>query len=403
MRKHIGKVLLSIVIALVVLAVAWRFWRGGDAAADGAGGRGSGGRGAPVAVQVSGIERRDLQETRSFTGTLEAESRFDVNARLAGRLMSLEADIGDRVRRGQVVARLEDDEFVQQLRQAEAEKEMAEANLAEAESALLVARRELERARVLRERQIAAEADLEMAEAEMLAAEARLKVARATVAQRTAALETERLRLSYTEVRATWQAEGEERAVAERHVTEGSLVSANEALLTLVDLRTLRAVIFVTERDFPFIRPGQSAQVSGASLPGRSLPGRVARIAPVFQAGSRQARVEIEVGNEEELLNPGMFARIRLQLRRSSEAIALPIDSVVRRDGRDGVFLVEENRARFVPVELGIRDGDLIEVLSPSLTGRVVTLGQNQLTDGAPVQLGAGELEAADGGAAAGE
>lgn len=82
---------------LLVLAIVWRLRTAESSVASFSGGEGA--RPGSVAVEVSPIARRDLQETRGFTGTLEAESRFDVNARLAGRLVSLEADIGDRVRR----------------------------------------------------------------------------------------------------------------------------------------------------------------------------------------------------------------------------------------------------------------------------------------------------------------
>lgn len=390
--KHTGKIIAGVLVAALVAAVIWRLWESGESGAPGGGG---GRSAAAIAVETAPVERRDLRETRGFTGTLEAESGFDVVARVSGRLLSLDYDIGDRVERGVVVARMEDDEYVQALRQAEAEREMAEANIGEAESALLVAERELERVRALRQRDIASEADLDAAEAQLQAARARLRVARATLAQREAAEATARLRLSYTEVRASWEAGPGERAVAERFVSEGANVASGEPLLSLVNLRTLRGVIFVTERDFSLVRAGQEAEVRVDALPGKVFPARVARVAPVFQAGSRQARVELEVDNSEERLGPGMFARVGLRLREAPNAIAVPLDSVVRRSGEDGVFLVdgEENRARFVPVELGIRDGLLVEVRSPELSGTIVTLGHDQLTDGAAVRVVGGERE----------
>lgn len=376
------------VVALVG-AVIWRLGDGGNGDGEGSSPRQSRGDDS-VAVEVKPVERRDLQETRGFTGSLEAMSSFDVVARVPGRVIDLKVDLGDRVERGQLVARLEDDEYLQQLRQAEAEKEVAEANIEEAESDLLVAERELERIRVLRGREIAAESELETAEAQLSAARARLRVTRGVLAQREAAVDTARLRVSQTEVRASWDGPVEQRAVAERFVSEGANVSANDSLLTLVNVGRLRAVIFVTERDYRLIRVGQEAEVATAAFPGETFPARVARVAPVFQAGSRQARVELEVENEDELLAPGMFVRARLQLREAPDAVAVPRDSLVRRDGREGVFLVEdadEGVARFVPIEIGIREGALIEVRSPDMSGAIVTLGQNQLNSGTKVRV----------------
>lgn len=393
-----GKVVLGLVTVVLAGVVAWRF-----VVDDGPGGGAVSEEAAvdAVAVETGLIERRDLRETRVFTGSLEATSHFEVVARVPGRLMSLEADIGDRIGRGELLARLEEVEFVQQLRQAEGERQVAEASIAEAESERLMATRELERIRSLRERKISSEAELETAEAEVRAAEARLRMAEGTLAQRAAAVAMAELRVSRTRVTASWEGEGEDRVVAERLVDEGAYVTADQSLLTLVGLRTLRAVIHVTERDYALIRPGLPAEVRVAAFPGEVFPARVARVAPVFDAASRQARVEIEVFNEEERLVPGMFGRVGLKLREAPGAIAVPRDSLVRRGGREGVFLVdrEEGTARFVPLELGLTDQTFVEVRSPEISGRIVTLGQGQLTDGARVRVvdGAGAGTASAG------
>jgi HlyD family secretion protein len=382
--------LAAVLVAAVVLgAVVWRLVvDGGEAVVAEAPRRGGGERSA-VAVETASVARRDLRESRGFTGSLEAESRFEVVARVPGRILQLDLDIGDRVERGQLVARLEDDEFRQQLRQAEAEMEVAEANIAEAESDLRVADRELARIRVLRGRDIAAEVDLEMAEAQRSAADARLRVARGVFSQRQAGVETAQLRVSQTEVRASWEGAGEERAVAERFAHEGGYVSANAPVVSLVNLRTVRAVVFVTERDYGLMRVGQEAEVVVDAFPGESFPARVARVAPVFDTSSRQARVEVEVDNKGGRLAPGMFARVRMGLREAPDVPSVPLDALVRRNGQEGVFLIDpaENVARFVALELGIRAGAWVEVRSPELIGAVVTLGQSQLTSGQAVRV----------------
>lgn len=393
-KSSSGKIVWAVLLGVGVVlgAVLWRLLGDGGEAVAEAPRRGGDERGA-VAVEVAPVERRNLRETRSFTGSLEAESRFDVVARVGGRILQLELDLGDRVERGRVVARLEDDEYRHQFRQAEAEMEVAAAKIVEAESDLRVAERELERMRVLRGRDIAAESELEMAEAQLGAAQARLRVTRGIFSQRKAGVETAQLRLSQTEVRAPWEGPGEERAVAERFAHEGGYISANDRLISLVNLRTLRAVVFVTERDYGLVQVGQEAAVTVDAFPGESFSATVARMAPVFDVSSRQARVELEIDNEGERLAPGMFARVRMGLREVPDASSVPLDSLVRRNGREGVFLIEGDGdvARFVALELGIRAGAFVEVRSPELQGTVVTLGQSQLTDGQEVRvIGAG-------------
>ena len=380
----------AILLALVLVgAVGWRLWetRPEEESAGASRDRGA------VAVETAPVDQGLIRDLRVFTGTLEAASRFSVAPKVSGRLLRLEVDIGDAVSRGQEVGRLDDDEFVQQLAQAEAELEIANANVAEAASARLVAQRDYERVRALRQRDIASESDLDAAEAQLRAAEARVKVAEATVLQRRAALETARLRLSHTRVTADWTGGGEIRLVGERFADEGGTLSANEPLFSLLDIDTVRAVIFVTERDYGRLRIGQRAALRTNAVPGRSFEASVARIAPQFRENVRQARVELSLENQDRLLKPGMFARLEIELGREEDALVVPIDSLVRRNGVTGLFWVdrEESRARFSEVETGIRDRSRIQILQPVITGEVITLGQDQLVDGAAVRVVADE------------
>jgi RND family efflux transporter MFP subunit len=376
---------MAVAIAGVVLVVVflWR-GRGGETAAPGGGRR----EGPVVAVELAPVQRGEIREVRALTGTLLPGNQFNLAAKVAGRLMELRVDIGDEVRRGQVVAVLDGEEFAQQLVQAEAEQQMAAANVEEAQSNLVLARREVERIRLLRERQISTQADLDSAEAQLLGQQARLRVAEATVEQRRAATENARLRLSHTQVRAEWSGGEDVRWVGERFADEGANVTANETLVTVVDLDPLRAVVFITERDYARLRTGQTASISVDAHPRIGFTGEIARMAPIFREASRQARVELRVPNPDGLLRPGMFARVRLELERQPDATLVPRDAVVRRNGSMGVFQVtEDNLARFVPVETGIVEGQVVQILSPELEGEVVTLGQNQLTPGAPVRV----------------
>jgi len=146
------------------------------------------------------------------------------------------------------------------------------------------------------------------------------------------------------------------------------------------------------------------------ALPGRHFQGHIARIAPQFQADSRQARMEVSIPNAEQMLKPGMYARVDVQLAEAGDVTAVPQESVVVRKGGQGVFVAEGDppQARFVPVRTGLEQNGLVQIVEPALQGDVVQLGQHLLQDGSPLRLpgkrgGGGKSGAGQGGDGKGE
>ncbi|MDX1431133.1 MAG: efflux RND transporter periplasmic adaptor subunit [Gammaproteobacteria bacterium] len=342
-----------------------------------------------VPVEVAEIERGPIELRRVFTGTLSAHAEFVVSPKVAGRIEELEADVADSVTRGQVVARLDNAEYVQAVAQAQAGVAVARANLVEAESLLAIADRELERAESLRRRGVGSEAQRDTAKADQLAKQAHVEVTKAELARARAELETARIRLGYTEVKADWRGGDEQRVVAERFVDEGANVAENTPLLRIVELDPITAVFFVTERDYTLLRPGQKVELATDAVPGQSFPGSIARIAPVFRESTRQARVEVQAPNPQLLLKPGMFVRTEVVLRSVDEAVVVPEQALVRRDDKDGIFEIAADGASVTwrPVEVGIREGGRVQLLVDDIGSRVVTLGQQLLDDGSAVSI----------------
>jgi RND family efflux transporter MFP subunit len=265
---------------------------------------------------------------------------------------------------------------------------VAKANLQESRSNLRNAKREFERVKVLRKKKIASESDLDDAEARYLAQEAQYKVGLAQIAQKEAALKAAEVRLSYTRIQADWENDGS-RVVGERFVDEGAMLGAHDAIVSILDIRSLIAVVYVIERDYNKIQLGQKALITTDAFPDRRFQGEVIRIAPLIKEQSRQARVEIKIPNPMELLKPGMFVRVQIEFAEHEQATVIPVVALCKRDGRQGVFLVdfEQAKVRFVPVTLGVVQGDRAQVINPPLAGSVVTLGQHLLSDGSSVIL----------------
>lgn len=343
----------------------------------------------PVPVQAAPVTTGTIIETRQLSGTLRASADFMVAPKVAGQVRELRARVSDVIERGTVVVLLDDEPFMQETLQAEADLKMAEANLAEARAQKEIAQRGMERVRQLSESGFVSDTEFDAALTDQLSAEAAVKVAEAQIARAEAALETTRLRLGYTRVRAEWTGGDSQRVVAERYIDEGDTVSVNQPLFRVVDLDPLLAVVNVTESDYPNIRAGDPVTVRTDAFPGRTFEGQVIRIAPVFSELSRQAAVEFHVPNVERLLRPGMFVRAALVLQEKEQATIIPQSALVRRDNRDGVFLLPPgaDSVTWQPVETGIAEAGRIEVLGPALEGRVVTLGQQLLENGTPVQV----------------
>lgn len=379
--KPLPLIILFLVIGLGIL-MTWRVTAEWTQAAPGRNNTES-----TVPVALAPVTREHLELRRTFSGSLEATRRTNVASKIAGRVERVRVDLADEVENGQVLIELNDDEEAAALRQAEAAMAVADANLREARDALEISRRTLQRQETLRDRGVTSDAQLDAARAEQLAATSRVAVAEAELQRAMSATETARIRLGYTSIAGLWTEGDDLRVVADRSVEEGDTVQANQSLITLVELDPIKSVVFVTERDYGRLQPGQSCVIRTDAYPTRTFSGKVARIAPVFEAGSRQARVELTVDNPDRQLRPGMFIRAEVVLGEEDDAITVPEAAIIRREDKEILFLANENATsvRRIVVQTGISDRGKVQVLEPELNGRVVVLGQQLLEDGAAI------------------
>jgi RND family efflux transporter MFP subunit len=343
----------------------------------------------PVPVEVAQVQRGPIVLQRTFSGELEALAEFVVAPKVSGRVERVIVNIADSVKRGQVVAELDNDEYVQAVAQAQADLLVARANQSQAKSALEIANREFKRTESLLKRGIASDSEFDVATQEQLAKQAQLKVAAAQVTKAESSLEISNIRLGYTKVTAGWTGGDEHRVVAERYVNEGQTVAANAPLLLIVDLNPIVGVIFVTERDYAHLIPGQLVSLTTDAYPGDQFTGRIERIAPVFRKSTRQARIEMTIDNPQHRLKPGMFIRTTIVLTQVSDATIIPEQALTIRDDRNGVFIVSEDGQSVVwrEVKVGIREGDRVQVEGQGLSGRVITLGQQLVKDGSAITI----------------
>ncbi len=222
---------------------------------------------------------------------------------------------------------------------------------------------------------------------------AELEYAKSQVMQKEAALKAADVRLSYTQIKVqVWNDALDPRVVGERFVDAGAMLKANDPIVSVLDIAVLKAVVYVTERDYSKVRAGQEVSVTTDATGARAFTGRIVRIAPLLEEASRQGRVEIDVPNPERLLKPGMFIRAQIEFGRRENATVIPVSSLVKREGRQGIFLADKQamKAQFVRVTTGVVEGELAEVLNaprPLENALIVTLGHHLLEDGAAIML----------------
>jgi RND family efflux transporter MFP subunit len=389
MKKN-TKTTIIIIAVLAVLLFGWQvIGRIIKASQSSSGPRGP----AAVAVEILPVSKSTIQSIGNFTGSLIPKSQFVLSPKISGKLVKLHVNIGDRVSRGQLVAELDDEEYRQQSIQAEADLQVTKANLDETRSSMEVAERELERVKQLHARGISADSELDASKGMFASQEARYKVAQAQVANREAAYNASQLRLSYTRIRAAWEGGGGNRVVGERFVDQGALLSANAPVISILEIDPLIAVIHVSDKDYFKVLVGQKARISTDAVAGETVEGRIARIAPLLQEASREARIEIEFANPSEIFKPGMFINVSIEFETHTDVTVVPASSIVKRNDREGIFLadMDNKKALFMPVTVGIINGDMAEILEPDpLEGQVVVLGQHLLVPDSPIILSEG-------------
>jgi RND family efflux transporter MFP subunit len=353
--------------------------RGGQPGGGGFGGGGFGGPGGgggqprvPMTVELGEAKRGEVAAHLTVVGNLIGLQTVAIAPRTGGRLLSVNVQLGDRVRRGQVLAKVEDREIVEQVRAAEASLQVAKATIRQREADLNVAKLNFDRSKNLFERQLLAKQALDDAESRHIAAVAQLDLSNAQLSANDARLDELKINLQHTSV--TSPVDG---FVAARTVDPGAMVNTNTSIASVVDISRLRLVVNVVEKDLRMVSPGDVAAVEVDAYPGEKFSGKIARVAPVLDPATRTAQMEVEIPNNDNRLKPGMYARINLTVEDRKNALVVPKGAVIDFENKRGVWQPNaENRAKFVPVQLGIEGAEQIEILGGLKDGdKFVTTG----------------------------
>lgn len=370
----------------------------------------------PTSVEVAAVSRGDFVASAEFVGTLQARATADLYAKLNGQILEMRADTGDRVRAGQVLARIDPGELNERVQQAQAAQRMAEATMGERRATLSIARSTAERTRTLFEQQLVSQQQHDQAQAELQAAEAQVEVARAAVAQASANVGAARAELEKTLIIAPFSG-----VIGKRYLDRGAFAATNRPVFSMVDLSTIKTTVPLTEKDAARVRVGQAATVTLEADPAARFQGVVARIASIFDPNTNTTEAEVEIANADGRLKPGMFANVAIAFAVEPGALLVPRSAVVEDERDTFLFLAEEPdappggeqpagppswTARRVAVKrIGTGTDpqrDEVAIEGPVRPGQsVITLGQQELRDGAPVLISGAGRQAGNGRGAA--
>jgi len=321
-----------------------------------------------VDVAAMKVAVADLESTLQISGNLVPQTRVAVAAKLPGTLSSVRVDIGDRVGAGQVVALLDRREIDAQVDAAEATVNVAHAGVEAAEAALANAELERDRAQNLFDRGALPRQRLDAAETARRSSAAQRDLARANLAQAEAALR--RAREVQRDATLTSPIDG---VVVERHYDAGSLVGpGDDPVVVVADLRVMKLEAGVSELEAGRLRVGMPARVKAQARPEDVFEGRVAAIAPEVDARNRHFRIEVRINNPGAQLLSGMYGSAAIPLERVQQVVAIPRDAVITRDGKRVAVRLEGDTVRDVPVTEGLTDGRLVQIASGLQAGDTI-------------------------------
>jgi RND family efflux transporter MFP subunit len=363
----------------------------------------------PIAIKVAPVTSKEVRRIVQSVGTLFPFDEGVVSAEIDGRVTEVNADLGDKVTKGQVLVKISDEEQRYLLAQTEASLRMAmervglrnenerikdireASEVRRAQADLFDAEQHYKRITSLVNQGIGSKAELDQAQsrfkAQQAAYDATINQARnllQDIERNKASLELQRKKLRDTTVYAPFAA-----AIKEKQVTTGQYVRANTPLFTLVKTDPIRLRLEVPERMAPWIRTGQIAEVTMEAFGERKFQGKVWRISPTVDQSKRTFIVEALIDNPSGELKPGSYARASLPTNKSETVKLIPSRAVAYVFGSNKTYIVTGNNTiEARDVKLGDRFDQNVEILEGVEDGEKVAVSQlTRLDTGAKVTV----------------
>ena len=353
----------------------------------------------PLDVTGYKVVQGTVTNTVMGTGTLEAKTNTIISSKIAGRIEKITVDQGDRVKRGELLVQLDDDELTMQTKVAEANLEVAKSTVSKLKYDLNYTKAVLENADKVHQRQLKLIAKNIVSQEELDKAIENLRIAKANFNRsKSAIIEAEKeiieaqrnldlrhAQLKYTKIYAPFDG-----VIVFRARDPGDIVVPGTPVLSLVSTKVLWIESWVGETKLENIRIGQPAKVVFRSSPGKSISGRVERLAKEVDKETREFIVDVIVDKLPVNWAIGQRAEVYIDTARKENIIAIPENFIKWTNGKSGVFLYDNGRARWATVTQGLRGNGMIEITDGIREGDLIINSRDpkkQLYDNCKVSL----------------
>jgi RND family efflux transporter MFP subunit len=346
-------------------------------------------------VTVSQVYPSQTLSQLNASGYVVAQRKAAVASKTTGRLVALMVEEGSRVKEGQIIARLENEDVVASLNQAEANLKAARANLEEAKAQMEDNLRTFNRYKQLVDGGYIARSQFDTAEAQYLRAKATVAASEAAVKAAEAAVQGAHVAVDYTLIRAPFDA-----VVLTKNADIGDIVTplgaaanAKAAVVTIADLGSLQVEADVGETNLGLVKKEQPCEIQLDALPGTRFRGGVHAIVPTVDRSKATILVKVRFLDKDPRILPEMRAKVAFLSRPLKEEekkslTALPPSSFVNKANQTSVFVVLEDRVAEKQIKLGQPFGDMMEVLAGVEVGeKVVIKPHKRLRNGSRVKI----------------
>lgn len=351
-----------------------------------------------VSVEVASVVQ--MYPSQTFTllnasGYVVAQRKASVASKVTGLLVSVSVEEGSRVKKGQIIARLENEDVTAAKHQAEANLNVARHNLEQARAELQDATLSFNRNKELLSHDFVSRADYDASEARYKRAIAAVDAAEAAVRANTAGLQGANVNIEYTFIRAPFDA-----VVLTKNADVGDIVTpigaaaeAKAAVVTIADMNSLQVEVDVSESNLGNVQVGQPCEIQLDALPESRFQGLVHMIVPTADRSKATVMVKVRFIDKDPRTLPEMSAKVAFLSRairpeEQKPRTVVNSNAVIIHKDKNMVFLVKDNRAFEIPITTGEKLGDMIEVLNGVKAGdKVVLKLVDKLRDGKRIKI----------------
>lgn len=308
-----------------------------------------------IPVEVMDVSRGTISAYYSNTATLEAVEEANIVSKVRGIIQEINVEEGDDVRAGQVIAKIEDDQY----------------------------RIEAERAKATLDRMYNDfQRNKELFDKQLISAEV-YENSRFEYEAQKSAYELAQLNYQHTSIKSPISG-----VISERMVKKGNMIGIDQQVFRVTDFDPIQAILYVPEHERSKIRNGQRAELLADAIPGQLFTGRIERISPTIDPTTGTFKVTVYMDQNQENLRPGMFGRVKIVYDTRENTKMIPKAAIISEDETQSVFVIKDSLAFRKNIRTGYINGTNIEVIDGLEDGEmVVTTGQGSLTDSTKVNI----------------